>query len=148
MRITTCQVAVWPNQVKAFIFITAKKYISADTLQLRKVPGVGTYYSQQIVQYGQRLGGYADVSQLMEIDGFPEEALKYFRVDRSQVHKLNMNKATMSPLRRHPYLNFYQARAIVDYRRLHGKLNSLDDLSLHPDFPQEALRRLEPYVEF
>ncbi|MBQ7471189.1 MAG: helix-hairpin-helix domain-containing protein [Prevotella sp.] len=135
----------YPAKLKAGEFVTLNL---ADTMQLRKVPGVGNYYSQQIVQYGRRLGGYADVSQLMEIEGFPEEALDYFRVDRSKVSRLNLNKATMSQLRRHPYLNFYQARAIVDYRRLHGALKSLDDLSLHPDFPQEALRRLEPYVEF
>lgn len=135
----------YPAKLKAGEFVTLNL---ADTMQLRKVPGVGSYYARQIVQYGQRLGGYADVSQLMEIEGFPEEALEYFRVDRSRVSRLNLNKATMSQLRRHPYLNFYQARAIVDYRRLHGALRSLADLSLHPDFSQEVLQRIEPYVEF
>jgi nucleotidyltransferase/DNA polymerase involved in DNA repair len=49
-------------------------------------------------------------------------------------------------LRQHPYINYYQARAIVDYRRQHGPLKSLKELSLLPDFPDEAIRRLEPYV--
>ena len=55
---------------------------------------------------------------------------------------------SLDELRRHPYINYYQAKAIVDYRRLHGKLSSLDDLRLSPDFPPEAIRRLEPYVEY
>ena len=54
----------------------------------------------------------------------------------------------MSSLRRHPYISFYQAKAIVDYRRQHGRLQSLDDLRLCRDFTPEAIRRLEPYVEF
>ena len=40
------------------------------------------------------------------------------------------------------------ARAITDYRRLHGPLHSLNDLRLSRDFPQEVITRLEPYVEF
>ena len=35
-----------------------------------------------------------------------------------------------------------------EYRRLHGPLESLQQLSLLPDFPSEAIQRLEPYVEF
>ena len=62
--------------------------------------------------------------------------------------RINLNKATVSQMQQHPYINFYQARAITDYRRLHGPLKSLNDLSLHPDFPPEAITRLLPYVEF
>lgn len=61
---------------------------------------------------------------------------------------MNLNTLPMSSLRRHPYISFYQAKAIVDYRRQHGRLQSLDDLRLCRDFTPEAIRRLEPYVEF
>ncbi len=44
--------------------------------------------------------------------------------------------------------NFLQARAIADYRRLHGPLKSLDDLRLLREFPPEAIERLRPYVEY
>ena len=44
--------------------------------------------------------------------------------------------------------NFAQARAITDYRRLHGPLHSLDDLRLSKDFPREVIERLTPYVEY
>ena len=61
---------------------------------------------------------------------------------------MNVNKLTLNELKRHPYLNFYQARAINDYRRLKGPLKSLDDLSLLPDFTPQDIERLRPYVEF
>ena len=44
--------------------------------------------------------------------------------------------------------NYFQAKEIVNYRRTKGPLHSLDELRLSRDFPPEAIRRLEPYVEF
>ena len=58
-----------------------------------------------------RLGGYVAVGQLLELDGFPEEALPYFSVVHPHTEKLNLNTLTLAQLRRHPYINFYQARA-------------------------------------
>lgn len=121
---------------------------TADTTLLRTVPGIGTYYAKEIVRHGQWLGGYVSVDQLDEIEGFPQESKKYFVIQGASPKKLNVNKLDLQQLRKHPYINYYQAKTILDYRRLHGKITSLDDLRLSKDFPPEAIRRLEPYVEF
>ena len=121
---------------------------TADTTQLRTVPGIGAYYAKEIVRHGQWLGGYVSVDQLDEIEGFPQESKKYFVIQGASPKKLNVNKLSLQQLRKHPYINYYQAKTILDYRRLHGKITSLDDLRLSKDFPPEAIRRLEPYVEF
>ena len=120
----------------------------ADTAQLRRVPGIGVYYAKEIIQLSQRLGGFVSVDQLDAIDGFPQESKKYFVVQNPQPRRLNVNRLTLQQLRRHPYINYYQAKAILDYRRLHGDLHSLDDLRLSHDFTDDDLRRLAPYVEF
>lgn len=121
---------------------------SSDTSELQKVPGIGHYYASQIYYYGQRLGGYCSTSQLFEIEDFPEQSLRYFIVDKSKIKKLDVNKLTINQLRRHPYINFYQAKAIVDYRRIRGTIKSLNDLRLLKEFPQEEIKRLEPYVNY
>ena len=121
---------------------------TADTTALQRVPGIGSYYSKAILRYAQRLGGYCRVEQLLEINGFPEESLPYFTIQNPEVQQLNVNTLTLEQLRKHPYINFYQARAILDYRRLHGFLHSLEDLKLLKEFPPEALQRLKPYVCF
>lgn len=121
---------------------------TADTTVLRTVPGIGVYFAHEIVKHGKWLGGYVSVDQLDEIDGFPMKAKDYFVVENPQPKKLNVNRLTLNELKRHPYINFYQAKAIVDYRRLHGPLRSLQDLQLLPDFTPEKIARLEPYVEF
>ena len=121
---------------------------AADTSLYKKVPGVGSYYSRRIVEYGRRLGGFVSADQLGEIENFPLEAKKYFSVNASDVHQLNVNQLSLNDLKRHPYINYYQAKAITDYRRQHGPLHSLSDLRLLPEFPEDAIRRLEPYVCF
>ena len=120
----------------------------ADTASLRKVPGIGRYYASRIVRYRNDLGGYVSVAQLSEIEGIPEAALSYFRVTGGAVRKLNLNRLTLNELKHHPYINFYQARRIIDYRRLKGPLHSIDDLRLLKDFSQRDIDRLRPYVEF
>jgi DNA uptake protein ComE-like DNA-binding protein len=121
---------------------------TADTTILKTVPGIGSYFAKKVVEYGQRLGGYVSVDQLDEIEDFPLDAKDFLTIEGASPRKLNVNTLSLNELRRHPYINFYRAKAITDYRRLHGPLKSLQDLRLSKDFPQEAIRRLEPYVEF
>ena len=121
---------------------------TADTTALKTIPGIGPYFARKIVEYGERLGGYVSVDQLDEIENFPIDAKDYLVVENPSPLKLNVNQLSLNELRRHPYINFYQARAITDYRRLHGPLHSLDDLRLSKDFPREVIERLTPYVEY
>ena len=121
---------------------------TADTTELRKVPGIGVYYAKEIVRHGKWLGGYVSVDQLDEIEGFPQESKKYFVVQGASPRKLNVNRLSLQELRKHPYINYYMAKTIMDYRRLHGHINSLEDLRLSKDFPPETIRKLEPYVEY
>ena len=121
---------------------------TADTTALQTIPGIGPYFARKIVQYGERLGGYISVDQLDEIEDFPLESKRYLVIQNAKPRQLNINQLSLNELKRHPYLNYYQARAIMDYRRLHGPIQSLDDLRLSKDFPQEAIDRLTPYVAY
>lgn len=120
----------------------------ADTTLLMKIPGIGSYYASRIVRYRERLGGFASAQQLEEIDGLPESAIAYIKIDYQQIRKLNLNKLTLNQLKKHPYLNFYQAKEICDYRRLRGPLHSIEDLKLLKDFPPDEIERLKPYICF
>ena len=121
---------------------------TADTTQLKRVPGIGSYYASEIIRHGQRLGGFVSIDQLDEIEDFPKDAQKYFVIADAHPKRLNINRLTLQQLRRHPYINFYQAKAITDYRRLHGNIKSLNELHLSKDFSEEVIRRLEPYIEY
>ena len=121
---------------------------SADTTELMKIPGIGSYYAKSIKRYREQLGGFASINQLKEIDGLPEEALSFIKITPGEVRKLNINSLSLNQLRRHPYLNFYQAKEICDYRRLRGPFKSLEELKLLKNFPPAEIERLKPYIIF
>lgn len=121
---------------------------SADSTQLMRVPGIGRFYARQIENRRHWLGGFYTTDQLMEIEYLPKEAMNYFTVDASLVRKLDANRATLQELKRHPYINYYQARDIVDYRRLRGPLHSIDDLRLMKDFSSRDIELLSHYLSF
>lgn len=121
---------------------------SADSTELMKIPGIGGYYAKKIIRYREQLGGFVSPSQLSDIEGIPESVLPYIHIETNEIKKLNVNKLTLSQMRKHPYINFYQAKAICDYRRLRGPLKGLEDLKLLKDFPPAEIERLRPYVCF
>ena len=135
----------YPQKLKAGQHISIN---SADTTELMKIPGIGSYYAKSIIKYRDRLGGYANAEQLLEIEGFPEAALSFISIDKEHIKKLDVNNLSLNQLRKHPYLNFYQAKEICDYRRMRGPLKSLQDLRLLKDFPPDEIERLQPYINF
>ena len=120
----------------------------ADTTELKKIPGVGSVIARMIVKYRTRLGGYYSVSQLKDIRLRADLLEPWFSVDTTAIKRINLNRGGTASLRRHPYINFYQARAIVEWRREHGPLKDLTPFEQHPDFTKEDLERLGHYVRF
>ena len=95
------------------------------------------------------LGVGAGIVVMDEIDDLPPEVKAYFAVNTTSPRRcLNVNRLSLNELKRHPYINYYQARAIIDHRRLYGLLHSLEELRLLPDFSDDDIRRLKPYVCF
>lgn len=120
----------------------------ADTTELKKIPGIGTVISRRIVEYRNRLGGFYQTSQLEELDCITPELMKWFKVEGGEIRKLNANKAGLDKLRAHPYINFYQAKVIIEHRRKRGKIKSLSRLSFYEEFTEKDLERLSHYLVF
>lgn len=122
---------------------------AADSLMLVSLPGIGPYYAKRIIQYRQQLGGYARTAQLFEIDGLPDSVMKWFIItDTVPLRAVMVNSASLTELRNHPYINFYQARAILDFRRERGMIKGPEQLSFMEEFTAQDLERIEPYLDF
>lgn len=122
---------------------------ASDSSELVKLPGIGPVFAAKIIRYREKLGGYSDIAQLMEIAGLPDSLMEWFVVtDTVPVRKILVNTATLAELRRHPYIDFYQARAIVEFRRDRGKIKGPEQLSFMEEFTDQDLIRLEPYLDF
>lgn len=120
----------------------------ADTTELKKIPGIGSGIARLISGYRQQLGGFYSLSQLEDIDLDYRQLADWFRIDTTAIRRIPVNRASVDRLRRHPYLNFYQAKALVEYRRKHGPLKSLKLFVLYEEFTREDLERIGHYLSF
>lgn len=121
----------------------------ADSIMLVSLPGIGPYYASRIIRYREQLGGFERVSQISDISGLPDSVMEWFTVsDSVPLRKVSVNSSTLSELRKHPYIDFYQARAIVEYRRERGKIQGPGQLSFMEEFTERDLDRLLPYLDF
>ena len=120
----------------------------ADTIELKKIPGIGCVIARNIVAYRQRLGGFYDLEQLLEVRFFTPELLEWFVLGDTLVNQLRVNRESLDKLRAHPYLNFYQAKIIVEHRKKRGEIKSLSQLSLYEEFTEKDLKRLSAYFNF
>ena len=119
-----------------------------DTTELKKIPGLGSGIARIITGYRQRLGGFYALEQLREIDLDPEPLRPWLRIDTTAIRRLNLNRVSVDRLRRHPYFNFYQARAIVEWRKKHGPLRNLKVFALYEEFTEADFERMRHYVCF
>lgn len=123
----------------------------ADTLTLKKIPGIGSTFARRIVGYRELLGGFYTVEQLAEVYGIDEERYNslspWFKVDTTRIRPLRVNQLSYKELLRHPYLNASQVRQLDRLRRK-APLQSWNDFILLEEFSTVDYQRLRPYLSF
>lgn len=121
---------------------------TADTTELMKIPGIGPVSAKYIVDYRHALGGFHTIRQVHEAYDLPEHLGDWVHISVPKVKKLPINKASASQLRIHPYLTFYQARAIIELRKREGNIRSPRQLLFLDEFTEADIARLTPYLSF
>lgn len=144
---------ILPNYAKRekYPFGTTICLNSADTAELMKIPGIGPARASMIVNFRKQLGGFFSTGQLMEIkklDSVADTLINWFCLTDSTINPINLNTAPIERLKAHPYINFYQAKVIVEYRKKKGKIKNIDQLKLYEEFNENDLERIKPYVCF
>lgn len=125
---------------------------TADTVSLKKVPGIGSSFSRRIVKYRELLGGFYAVEQLAEVYGIDAERYEllkgWFCVNTNLVRRQAINRISVDSLARHPYITYRQARAIGHLCKQKGKLTGWENLTLLEEFPESDRQRLAWYISF
>ncbi|MBO6099170.1 MAG: helix-hairpin-helix domain-containing protein [Prevotella sp.] len=119
----------------------------ADTAELKRIPGIGSYFARRIVELRQRRQAFVSPDELLSIRNFPETALTYMTASQNFA-KIHINQSSLQQLKAHPLINYTQATDILRYRRLNGNIRSVNDISNLPSFSQEQLSRLAPFLLF
>ena len=138
------------NYPEKFDRLTKVDPNTADTALLQRIPGVGTWISRNIVEQRKRLGGFHAVEQLLEVKYFSPELLEWFEVDTltTKIEKISINTASFHRLNSHPYITYEQARDLLRYIRLYGRIADIDALRRTGIFAEDELMRLQPYLQF
>lgn len=128
---------------------------TADSSTLVKIPGIGAKSAAMIVRYRELLGGFHSVRQLEEKltwDGANEHMDEWCKLwltaDSSLIKPLNVNTAEFREILRHPYIDYEQTKALVNYRDKHRRIDGFEALEMMEVFSEQDIQKLRFYLIF
>ena len=122
-----------------------------DSIQLKRIRGIGIVLSARIVKYREILGGFINVNQLKEIYGISDFALEnakktLFIAKEFSPRQISVNEATEQELASHPYLSYKQAKLIVAYRLQHGPYKTIAEILELELINNADYNKISPYL--
>lgn len=139
-------------RLEPYIDIPKLELNAADSAALVTLRGIGPWYARKILDYRDRLGGYRDKAQLLEIEGMDAQRYAGFAdgitVDTARIRPLDLWHASDTLLAAHPYLGPKGARSIVRYRALYDSARwNLADLVREGALSAKDIEKLKSYIE-
>ncbi|NMB73470.1 MAG: helix-hairpin-helix domain-containing protein [Bacteroidales bacterium] len=123
---------------------------TADSVALVRLNGIGPVTARRIINYRTRLGGFVSMEQLREVYGMHPEMLKvlneYFVCDSLHIKKIPVNRVGEKELSLHPYLSRWNARSILKFRDIKGKITDVNELKDNQILPDSVFRKIYPYL--
>lgn len=123
----------------------------ATPAQLSEIKGIGEYTANAIVNYRDKIGGFINLEQLLEINSINKQHFEYFRnnlsVDASKIKKLSLNFSEVEDFLTHPYLNYRQAKEIVKFRSENGPYTNTKQLLENKILLEQSYKKIVPYLK-
>ena len=123
---------------------------TADSTQLLQLPGIGPSFSARIIKYRDLLGGFYNPAQLLEVYGMDSARFLTIAgqviVDKEKIRKININKANIKEMTKHPYIEFYVAKSIVNFRNENGTFTDIAQIRDARLIYSELFLKIEPYL--
>lgn len=105
---------------------------SADTNDLKKLSGIGSWYAKKIISYRTKLGGFYKKEQLLEVKGIDSARyagfVDFISINTSLVKTININTTSLDELKKHPYIGNNIAVSLTNLRQLYGRFKSVSDI--------------------
>lgn len=124
---------------------------SADTTELKSLPGIGSFFARNIVEYREKLGGFIEKEQLLEIYAFDTIRMSNIEnlivIDSIELRKVNINNDDFKTILRHPYIEYDDVKKIVNYRDSKGMIKNWEQY-LKVVGRKDIDERLENYLSF
>jgi DNA uptake protein ComE-like DNA-binding protein len=120
-------------------------------MQLVALRGVGPAFTKRIIKFRNKLGGFHHLNQLKEVYGMTDSLFlmlsEQVKIDPAKITLIPINEIDLNSLKKHPYLNFQTAQAIINFRMKHGKILEKDIIDLGV-FNSQQLSLLLPYFSY
>lgn len=125
---------------------------SATFEHLVAVRGIGELTAQRIIEYRVRLGGYARVEQLSEVEGVMkknyESFIEYFFVKNDGISKIDINFADSEIMSKHPYMSGLIIRKVLKRKQLKGGLSTIEEMIEEEILTKAEADKLSDYLIF
>ncbi len=141
------------DQESEFKVMSSKfiKINSADTTELKSLPGIGSFFARNIVEYREKLGGFVKKEQLLEVYAFDSTRMSNIEsliiIDSIELRKVNVNYDDFKTILRHPYIEYDDVKKIINYRESKGMITSWEQY-LKVVGRNDVDERLEKYIGF
>ena len=97
------------------------------------------------------MGGFHSYNQFSEIWGLEKLEIEKIKpqttIDTLYIRKININTVSIENLRNHPYLNYKEAKMIVNFRKQHGNFKEVRDIQKIRPISTEKFRKIAPYLK-
>ena len=123
---------------------------SATAEELQILRGIGPVLSLRIVKFRDRLGGFYHIDQISETYGLELETFITMRplLTINKPHTIiGIDTVDFKTLLRHPYLNYEDVRAIMNFKGYNMEQPMKDQL-LTAGLPDSLTEKVAPYLNF
>ena len=124
----------------------------ADSADFEALPGIGEKTAGRLVSFRESLGGFYSVGQLADVYGVDtanyNKAVRWLKVEEGVAIKpIKLNSMTEEVLKKHPYIRWRMARALIAYRDKHGAYASIEEVrKAYPPLTDAQWARLKRYI--
>jgi DNA uptake protein ComE-like DNA-binding protein len=117
-----------------------------------RLPGVAEWRARLIVNFRERLGGFASVEQVAGLREVPDSVFQKIKTslvaDFPIYRKLNLNAVSTEDLDAHPFFTRKQAEIVTNYRANHGSFATTADFAKIKAFERDPawVAKVMPYL--
>lgn len=122
----------------------------ADSTAFIALPGIGSKLANRIISFREKLGGFYSIDQIGETYLLPDSTFQKIKphliVNSKATKKININSASVDEMKSHPYIRYYIANAIFQYRKQHGNFQSVEEIKKIMTVTDEIYNKAFPYL--
>ena len=125
---------------------------TVDSTTLVELPRMGGYMASRIIAFRDKLGGFVEVAQLLDVKGLDSTRFAamrpYLLIGDTETRRIDVNRADFKTLVSHPYLSYEQVKRIFRQRETRGMIKNWAQLEALLKEEGEVNPLLEHYLSY